>query len=835
MSDNMSVERPPPDANGITHVHTDGDQDIQRDPSSIQPGISNRQSNRNYTPTLQTLKNFLATCHTLNQATKIFDNLGPQDQDIDTPPLSLQGKVYPRSVAKSLNFMAKQMEVWQLLLKDAESSFQQPVFPSAEYVHDKFFVVETVGIESQLCPFDRLGVSATVLTLVRHMLGDHALSKAAGIGGDIVYGSAGRRSFSRGAAAEPQFHDDPLEDSRYRGLSLFLNIKSDRSLPVVAIEYRPKDFFLDSSMIAALENGDVPTRDFSGDDTSPAGVITAMITQLFNYMVASGVNYGYLYSIDGIVFLEVQKDPTVVHYFVSLPRDEVDNHVESTMPYSAVSQIFAFVIRAMRATSSSMRWIEQADEHTAWKSQVVARESSIDGIAVQLQQWENPSASSAPCDEDQEKMDTDADSSGNEFDGESYDQCDFDIGEETSMSIEIRMDADLIAEDLPVAATTPLDQHQDQMQGLTSQDEQFVQNDGEEDTENQSEDRQESMQTDGLVHEDEDMNANAEVDSSSRNDDIKYKNQISFNKYKNQILLNKKDPFRYNRVEMNEAPYCTQRCLLGVANGLPLDPACPNVHLHGNQHISKEDFKDLAEEQISRSGQADGHCSAQFDWGSIGVIFKVTLVDYGYTFVAKATLRANWTLLHREGELYNMAREIQGSYIPVYFGIVRVFPEFRHDDGRYLSQFMLLSWAGEPVFEACDEGEMSSLSDSVFKAYSELHRVGIQHRDLDLANMTYNSELGRIMLVDFDKARLHPDRQAELDAQAEDFGEGEYFEADGSIRKNDPNPPPVDPVQEAIEAEAKRKNFVEECGQELIHAVKAIDWLVKSSHGQKNN
>ncbi|KAL6893346.1 hypothetical protein GGI43DRAFT_181162 [Trichoderma evansii] len=772
MSDIVSDGLALPDANGITKVHANGDQEIRGTSRTVQPDINNRQSKNNYTPTLQTLKNFLTTCHTLNQATKAFLDTPPQQQDAPFP--SLQGKVYPRKVVKSLNFMEKQMEVWQLLLKDTKSSLQQTVFPSAEQVHDKFFVVETVDGEKRLCPFDRLGVSATVLTLVRQVLSDQALSEAAGIGGNIVYSSAGARS-SLGVPAEPQYHGDPCEDERYRGLSIFSNTNNDRPLPVVVIEYRPKDFSLDSSMIAALENGVVPTQGINDDDSSPAGVITAMITQVFNYMVKSGVMYGYLYSVEGIVFLEIQEDPSVVHYSVSLPRDEVDYHVESTMPYSAVSQIFAFIIRAMRAKSSSMAWSDEPDELAAWKNEVV---SNIDEIAMQLQHWGKPSASSAPCDRDQENMDTDADSDGKEFDGESYHMCDVDIDEETSMTVEIRMDADFMEEDMLAASTLvhEQDQMQDQMQVLTLRDEQFVRNDGEEDKENQSENAQESMQAnddhDDEMHEDEDV----DVDNNNNGGWIENDHISHFN--------NKK----------GEDMYCSQQCLLGVANGLPMDKACPNFRFHRNKHISKEEFLARVRDQLIRHKQANPFCFPLDLWGSIGTLFKVTLVGYGYTFVAKATLRADWVSLHREDEMYGKLKDLQGSCIPVCLGIVRVDPEFWHEH-RLLSQFMLLSWGGQSVYgdfkQHFDEKEKNLFGDSVFKAYGELHRAGMQHRDIDLSNMLYNPRLGRIMLIDFHGSRFLPDNLAGFDAdgndmakQSEDNDDGVPYEADGSVRSN---------------------------------------------------
>ncbi|PON22752.1 hypothetical protein TGAM01_v208439 [Trichoderma gamsii] len=837
MSGNISDGPALPNANGTAQAHADGSQEAQRAlPGAMQSEFRSRRNNDNYTPTPQNLKNFLVTCHTLNQATVVFLDTPPQQQDTSTP--DLQEKDDARKIVKSPDFMGKQKEVWQILLESEESSFHQTVFPSADQVHDKFFVIERVDGETKLCPFDRLGVSATVLALVRQVLGDPALSQAAGIRGNILYSSAGG-STQLGIPAEPQFHDNAFEDGQYRGLSLFFNINNNRPLCLVTIEYRPKHFALDSSMIAALESGIVLNRGINGDDSSPTGIITSLITQLLDFMVQSGVRYGYLYSVEGIVFLEIQNDPSVVHYFVSLPKEEVDHHVESTMPYSAVSQIFAFVIRAMRTSLSSMHYLNQpnelapwsnqadesairnkqaderaawnykVDEHVAWGGPVVAQENNIEEIAMQLQQWGKTKVSSAQCEEGQDMaMDTDADSSANEFDGEPYDKCEVDIGEETSVRIEIKMDSDITAVSTPSG----------QMQCLTLQREQSVQNDETANKETQMKNRQEIAQ------------------ASDDHDDEMHDDGLYMNDF--QKIISR--PVKLRKAKEVENSYCTQQCLLGVAHSTPLDKACPNVHLHGNKHISKKEFLERLKDQLSQSGESNDYCTPLEQFGAIGKMFKVALVGHGYTFVAKATLRADWVFLHREGEMYELLKDLQGSVIPVCLGIVRVDPEFYHED-RLLSQFMVLSWAGLPFQGNFDEGVESLLTDTVIGAYRQLHMAGMQHRDPDLSNMLYNPLTSQVMLVDFHGSRLHPDRVAAIEAAEkeakearkndpdyESEDEGIPYEADGSLRTT-PKPPPT-----AEELEALRRKFEEECRQELEYAVESMKWFVSGQHDRRN-
>lgn len=823
MSNNVSREQALPNANGTARTRPNVYHEAQREFVPMQHEVRIRRGvPDNYIPAPQNLKDFLVTCHTLNQATKVFSDTLQQQ---DAPCPEYQKKELSQKIRKSPDFVENQAAVWLRLLKDEESSFQQAVFPPADEVHDKFFVVESVDGDEKLCPFDRLGVSAAVLTLVRQVLADPALCKAAGIEDEILYGSAGGNA-GLDIPAEPLYQDEEFETGQFRGLSFFcsLNPGSDPPFSFVALEFRPKGFALDSSMIEALENGLVSNGCSSGDASSPAGVITALIAQLLGYMAISKVRHGYLYSVEGIVFLEIQNDPSVVHYFVSLPKEEVDTQVESTVHYSAVSQIFAFVMRAMRSKTESMPclgqakpnrlapWTKSADEIAAWNKHVVAHENVINQISMQLQQWGNPDTPSAHCEEGQEMMDTDASSSGNEFDGESYDECVVDIYEEASMEIGIKME-----EDLPVAAATP----SGAMQGLTLESEECDEND------NKKDGRQEVVHA-GDGHDNEMPKAE---DDDGR-------------KHGEPIMNPIPRPPQYNLIVPVENEYCTQECLLGIANGTPLDKACPNVHLHGNRHIGKQEFLERLKAQISRAGRPNAYCYPLNQEGGIGITFKVALVGYGYTFVAKATLISNWCFLHREGEMYKLVKDIQGSYVPVCLGMVRVYPELNYD-GRHLSHFMALSWSGLPL-EGTFEGDETLLRASVLEAYSKLNDAGLRHRDPRLSNMLYNPRLGRVMLIDLHESRNHPVRQALMDAaevahkaakrraryargaESESEDEGVPWEFDGSVRLHPKRPPTMD------ELEDMRRSFENDCREEALYAARLVDWFVSRQQSWRN-
>ncbi|KAG6134353.1 hypothetical protein E4U12_002229 [Claviceps purpurea] len=120
--------------------------------------------------------------------------------------------------------------------------------------------------------------------------------------------------------------------------------------------------------------------------------------------------------------------------------------------------------------------------------------------------------------------------------------------------------------------------------------------------------------------------------------------------------------------------YCTQRCLLGLVRGECMDSKCPNVMLHcegkageADSHrrhpISHSECLSLLRDQFKHS--LDEGITYDGIFGSFSMLFKVTLLAYGYTFVSKGTYyhlnsrRADHGYcgtVHRKGVLHSDVR-----------------------------------------------------------------------------------------------------------------------------------------------------------------------------------
>lgn len=210
--------------------------------------------------------------------------------------------------------------------------------------------------------------------------------------------------------------------------------------------------------------------------------------------------------------------------------------------------------------------------------------------------------------------------------------------------------------------------------------------------------------------------------------------------------------------------YCTQKCLLGLVTGGVLDPKCPNAALHrkgcandSKSHpVNHEQWLHLLWKQMARS--LDNGITPLGEGGARGVLFRVTLLVYGYTFVAKGTVRAFIKDLEHEAIVYQRLKRCQGVYVPVFLGFIdlrSMNKTYYYDHRVYVVHLTLLSWGGCPinaVNRTC--GRKKYLEKETIRSLRAMHQEGIVHNDVRLANMLFNSETDGIMMIDFERSLL---------------------------------------------------------------------------------
>jgi len=205
--------------------------------------------------------------------------------------------------------------------------------------------------------------------------------------------------------------------------------------------------------------------------------------------------------------------------------------------------------------------------------------------------------------------------------------------------------------------------------------------------------------------------------------------------------------------------YCTQACLLGLKRGKQLDGNCPNIRLHqagegGTKHpIHAEAFTRLVGEQLRQNQYYK--CDALDGWGkrgSVGVLFKLELDPYGYTFVGKGVLPGHAHALEHERGIYARLERLQGYVVPVYLGIVELESGHIRPGGARVFNMMLMSWGGEKASKA----GLSDLATEVRRSLQAVWAEGVDHGDERDDNLLWNTERQQVMIIDLDQAVHRP-------------------------------------------------------------------------------
>ncbi|CAK7273572.1 hypothetical protein SEPCBS119000_005729 [Sporothrix epigloea] len=200
---------------------------------------------------------------------------------------------------------------------------------------------------------------------------------------------------------------------------------------------------------------------------------------------------------------------------------------------------------------------------------------------------------------------------------------------------------------------------------------------------------------------------------------------------------------------IQDRSYCTHACLLGLANGGPMDKDCPNADSHRPKHISSSKFLRLLQAQLANDRGPDADIIPLHMSGAIGALFKVRLSAYGYTLVAKGMTRLRLERLEHERDVYRVLRPIQGKHVAVCLGLKDlILPYYYH--GRAFTHLLFLSWAGRPLDLCLKEVSEEALIAAVTEAYKSIHHLRIIHFDAEVRNITYDKAP---MIVDFERSK----------------------------------------------------------------------------------
>ncbi|KAJ6438065.1 Kinesin light chain 1 [Purpureocillium lavendulum] len=155
------------------------------------------------------------------------------------------------------------------------------------------------------------------------------------------------------------------------------------------------------------------------------------------------------------------------------------------------------------------------------------------------------------------------------------------------------------------------------------------------------------------------------------------------------------------------------------------------------------------EETLDRGITPLGQCGAR------GVLFQVTLLAYGYTFVSKGTIQAFISDLEHEAAVYRRLDDLQGVHVPVFLGAIdlRSMSKTYYFDHRvYIVHLTFMAWGGESLYEA--QGVVHTTEEQVKGSLRAIHQHGVIHDDVRAENILLCRETNGVMMIDFERAVL---------------------------------------------------------------------------------
>ncbi|KAF3768287.1 hypothetical protein M406DRAFT_272859, partial [Cryphonectria parasitica EP155] len=142
-------------------------------------------------------------------------------------------------------------------------------------------------------------------------------------------------------------------------------------IPVLAIEYKAPHKLSVDEVVTGLGSEIQPERDVinkngQGFAFTARALAAAVVTQLFSYMIGKGIQYGYVCTGQAFIFLHIPDDPATVYFSVCVPNLDVMDDDETRLHRTAVAQVFAFILQAVRASPPPESWHDEAARLGTW-------------------------------------------------------------------------------------------------------------------------------------------------------------------------------------------------------------------------------------------------------------------------------------------------------------------------------------------------------------------------------------------------------------------------------------------------------------------------------------
>ncbi|KAJ5265170.1 uncharacterized protein N7525_007338 [Penicillium rubens] len=351
-----------------------------------------------------TLSRLLDRCHNfLSQAIQVEADATLTTQGDATDPVN---RLYPKHIVPWLDFPQLQEQVWGKFDRTAGFT-SRPLFPSDTQIDYVVTNIQNRPIysEASLRNFERDTVDNFVEKVIKALGDDEPLRQEFRIQGRVTFYDRanpsetslensleqmnlqdartpqrpantrhGRGRGRGGGAAERQKRDGTTRRRNRRADQFCVHLTADeRQIPVYAVEFKAPHKVTVAELVVGLHQMDLASDviDQEGDtfEFYATRLVAAVVTQIFSYMIDSGVRYGYICTGEAFVFLHIPKDdPTIVQYFLCIPNQDVQADDELRLHRTAIGQVLAFTLQALAVEPPTQEWHDAAhDKLTTWE------------------------------------------------------------------------------------------------------------------------------------------------------------------------------------------------------------------------------------------------------------------------------------------------------------------------------------------------------------------------------------------------------------------------------------------------------------------------------------
>ncbi|KAJ5749282.1 uncharacterized protein N7511_010978 [Penicillium nucicola] len=286
-------------------------------------------------------------------------------------------RLVPMRIIPWHDFPRCQEDIWKKI-ENASDFTTRPLFASKVIVEFMARNARNISIysENSLEIFENNTVDTFLETILMEMRADENLRRDLCIKGQVdfdgqttddclttfVEGSQSIRAIKR-LGKRRNIRSDQFHVQAHTG---------EQIVPVYAVEFKSPHKLTVPELVAGLHEihpvREVIDKKGTAFKFHATRLVTAVITQIFSYMIDTGVSYGVIRTGEAFVFLHIPEDPTTVKYYLCVPNQDVQPEDKYRLHRTAVGQMLAFTLHAMTAGLPSQDWHDAAYKNLpTWK------------------------------------------------------------------------------------------------------------------------------------------------------------------------------------------------------------------------------------------------------------------------------------------------------------------------------------------------------------------------------------------------------------------------------------------------------------------------------------